>query len=213
MAFVPLEELSPPDAERLYSGRPVLAADASRFASGFNHLAGVRLRRATRTFVDCDASAVIPIVNITLPAPAVAASHVISVLHRCSAKARHLWLGIEALCQDESTTTARIDAALKSASGGTTHDIGVRFDRDEGTFPSANVGLDLGVGSISFAQTAMLTTGSRTQDAAAGGGTPTRPRLLYVPSGAYDTRCQVELTCRECRVVAVTVAEWVEDEV
>lgn len=213
MASVPLEEVEPPPAERLYSGRPVLAADASRFASALNHLAGWRLRRFSRSFFEVDDSAVLYGGSLAVPPPPQSASRVYRHLHHVSGHAAHLWVGFDVLSDDESTTTARVDVSLLDVTGATTHDVGIRFDRAEGSLPGRSSRLAAPIGTARLELPVLCSSGVRTQDDAASGGSPTGPRLLYVPSGALDTRCQVVLTARECRVLNLFVWEWPESEV
>ena len=213
MASFALEEVEPPPAERLYSGRPVLAADASRFASALNHLAGWRLRRFSRSFFEVDDSAVTYLSTLAVPPPPQSATRVYSHLHHVSGHAAHLWIGFDVVSDDESTTTARVDVSLLDVTGATTHDVGIRFDRGEGSLPARSVRLVATIGTARLAMPVFCSSGNRTQDDASGGGTPTGPRLLYVPSGALDTRCQVVLAAREARVLNVHVWEWPGSEV
>lgn len=213
MASVPLEEVEPPPAERLYSGRPVLAADASRFASALNHLAGWRLRRFSRSFFEVDDSAVLYSGTLAVAPPPQSATRVYRHLHHVSGHAAHLWIGLDVISDDESTTTARVDVSLLDVTGATTHDIGIRFDRGEGSLPGRSSRLVAPIGTARINFPVLCSSGVRTQDDAAGDATPTSPRLLYVPSAALDTRCQVVLTAREARVLNVHVWEWPESEV
>lgn len=214
MAYIPLEEIDPPAAERLQSGRPVLAADHARFANSLNHLAGWRYRRWSRSIIEVDDSATDYETTLALPPPAQSATRTYSHLHHVTGHATHLWVAMDVISDDESTTTARVDVSLLDVTGATTHDVGIRFDRDEGTLPARSIQLmPAGLGTLRIGAPVLLTSGTRTQDDASGGGSPTRPRLLYVPSAALDTRCQVLVVSREARVLNLMVWEWPGEEV
>lgn len=213
MASFPLDELDPPAAARLYSGRPVLSADHTRFANALNHLAGWRMRRFSRSFFEVDDSAVLHVGTLAVPPPPQSATRTYTHIHYVSGHATHLWIAMDVLSDDESTTTGRVDVSLLDITGATTHDVGIRFDRDEGTLPASSMRLPAGIGTERLELPVTVTSGTRTQDDASGGGSPTRPRMLYVPGAALGTRCQVVLTAREARVLALNVWEWPGTEV
>lgn len=213
MATFALEEVDPPAAARLYSGRPVLSADHVRFANALNHLAGWRARRFSRSFFEVDDSAVLYIASLAVPPPPQSATRTYRHLHYVTGHASHLWIAMDVLSDDESTTTGRVDVSLLDVTGATTHDVGIRFDRDAGTLPATSFRLPAGIGTARIELPVTVTSGTRVQDDAAAGASPTTPRLLYVPAAALGTRCQVVLTAREARVLTLNVWEWPGEEV
>lgn len=203
MAVVQISYPALPDAQRLSSGRPVLAADVSTLTNALNHLAGHRLRNVIQCPVVTDAS-VLQVYDGDGYAPHAPAgvSHTVNIaLAPVQPHTEHLFLVLRYMAEDEGTEPNLV-AALKSLDAVTTYDIGVKWRRDDGTLP---------VGASDMIMTCH--TGTIEEDALRTGGAPSGPRLIAVPSAARGNDAQVIVTATNARVLWVTICEFTEAEV
>lgn len=192
-----------PDAQRLSSGRPVFAGDASLTVSALNHLAGVKFRQVWPGIVECRADTVQTYNGVGVAAPSPAGiSHTVRVFVQPTTLARHLFIRMQYIADEEATTEPMITAALVTDTG-VTEDIGVRWRRSDGTMPCRDTRISI-----------WATTGVAVDDEQAGEASPSKPpRMLTVTSNCRGVDCWVTLTTQECRLLSYTIAEFAEETV
>lgn len=191
-----------PDAQRLSSTRPVFGGDLSLLASALNHLAGVKFRQVWSGFVESRADTVQTYDGVGVAAPVSSVSHTVWVFVQPTTLARHLFVRVYYMAEDESTTEPIITAALVTDAG-VTEDIGVRWRRSDGTLGTG--GPRTGI---------WLTSGVAVDDELAGEASPSKPpRMLTVTAACRGVDCWVTLTTQEARILSYTIAEFAEESV
>lgn len=196
-----------PQTAGMYVGRPPRARDVRALADVENHLHARRFRGSAGAWVEVDASACPRAVTgnsftLAYPPGPTSGPEEVRHVHYLRTSARWLWLALGYQADAESTTTPEVTAQIYTI-GGVLLERGVTWAAADGTLPTGRE-VTADVATLGFVYPVLwVHTGTRVDDAAAGAGTPSGPRLLSLDNASPRTRIEVRITATACRVVAV----------